>query len=661
MPQVEEFPLLLPLSSGGNDEEIELPPSNDARASYLSTVGRRIGSVLAVAFLITGTLEAIAMGRTSTTESEVAETNFQTESLSLMASSTSGKTSSNPLPHLVFVLLDDAGWNDFGYQSVDLSLASPNMNILSANGVRLHNYYTQPSCTPARASLMTGRNPISLGMQHECIQPGSAWGLPLQFKTLADELKESGYYTAMVGKWDLGHYAKQMWPTERGFDSWLGLTCRGISNYFTYDNGGYNDIHRDLAPAPEMMDVYSTEAFRTEALRVIDEHATDRDGQPLFLYVAFNAIHDLLMVPTSFEETEIYTRVTTNITFDNRQLAGGAMYIADSAIGDLVESLKTNNMYDNSVLVVVSDNGGSPADGGNNWPLRGAKKDYYQGGVRVPGFVHSPLIEASGGKVGRYFHSPVHVSDWFPTFVKGIIGREVSSDLDGVDQWAAIVSGALDNDLSNAPRQEVLHNIDYLSTDDTFLAPSKVIGAMTATEAGTLYKIILNDRGDSDGTWYLPYSSGQIQLEGGLTDSAPVEGMGSASYENETKFLFDLQSDPYELKNLWDHKPFQALKNRLITRLCSYYPKMVDTVYVERVSGTDKKDMVASFSANGDYITWWNTSSDSEVSQFPIPEYSSSEGDYDVSSCPFSTLLADLSIADIANTPQVGGFPQKSS
>merc|ERR1719181_447370 len=96
------------------------------------------------------------------------------------------------------------------------------------------------------------------------------------------------------------------------------------------------------------------------------------------------------------------------------------MYIADSAIGDLVESLKTNNMYDNSVLVVVSDNGGSPIDGTNNWPLRGAKKDYYQGGVRVPGFIYSPLLADSNGGNYRKYDALFHVSDWLPTLVHGV-------------------------------------------------------------------------------------------------------------------------------------------------------------------------------------------------------------------------------------------------
>jgi arylsulfatase B/arylsulfatase I/J len=663
MPQVEEYPLLLPLSSAGSAADASAPEPSDDRPSYLSTFGNRVGSVAAVALLITGTLEMIAMGRTSAKPSVDSATDLQTAPTSLAAVATPAEISSSKdaaeLPHMVFVLLDDAGWNDFGYQSVDLKFASPNIDQLSKNGVRLHNYYTQPSCTPSRASLMTGKYPTTLGMQHECIQPGSAWGLPLEHATLANELKSYGYHTAAVGKWDLGHYVKEMWPTERGFDSWLGLSCRGISNYFTYDNGGYSDIHRDLAPAPEMMDIYSTEAFRQEALRVIEDHAQDHASEPLFLYVAFNAIHDLLMVPTGFRHTEVFEKITTNVTFDNRKLAGGALYVADSAIGDIVQSLKDKGMYDNSILVVVSDNGGSPADGGNNWPLRGAKKDFYQGGVRVPGFVHSPLITAAGGSVGRYYKSPVHVSDWFPTFVKGVLGQDVSSELDGVDQWDALVFGVKDEDIANAPRDEVLHNIDYLSSEDAYLDYDKTIGAITANVRGTMYKMILNDRGDSLGTWYEPYSNSNVVLEGGLLVGADT-GRGEAqllrnvTYVNETKFLFDLQNDPYELINLWDHSPFQKVKNEVITKLCSHWPKMASTVYVPRVSGSNKKAMVTRYVDNDNYITWWNLTSKFERSQFPLSDFvkhGTSEGEQ--FSCPFEAELADLFAPELGSIQQV--------
>ena len=335
------------------------------------------------------------------------------------------------------------------------------------------------------------------------------------------------------------------------------------------------------------------------------------------------------------------------------------MYVADAAIGDIVKSLKEHKMYDNSILIVVSDNGGSPADGGNNWPLRGAKKDYYQGGVRVPGFVHSPLIKASGGTVGRDFRAPVHVSDWFPTLLKGVLGRAVSSNLDGVDQWSALTFGVEEEDISNAPRDEVLHNIDYLSSDDTFLEYDKTIGALTANVGGTMYKLILNDRGDSLGTWYAPYSNANVELEGGLlvgqsagrTESALV--VGNVSYVNETKFVFDLQSDPYELINLWDHAPFQKVKNELIMKICSHYTKMVSTVYVPRASGTEKKAMVERYKENHNYITWWNTTTKYERSEYPLPHYASKSGEKDDVSCPFATLLADLNSPEISSVQQV--------
>ena len=194
-------------------------------------------------------------------------------------------------PHIVFFLVDDMGWNDIGYQSTDIPLATPFMDELASTGVKLDKYYSEMECTPARAALMTGKMPIKLGMQHECITPTSEWGLPTREATMASMLKESGaYLTHIVGKWDLGHYAEELWPTavrrtpfpppshlsqcsffeahvlstpprraltaflpplllpfpaplQRGFDTFYGLACYGYDDYATHSNKGFWDLH----------------------------------------------------------------------------------------------------------------------------------------------------------------------------------------------------------------------------------------------------------------------------------------------------------------------------------------------------------------------------------------------------------------------------------
>jgi len=171
-------------------------------------------------------------------------------------------------PHIVFFLLDDMGWNDIGYQSTDMPLATPFMDELAATGLKMTKYYTQYECTPARASLMTGKAPIKLGMMHECVTPTSVWGLKKSEATMASMLAEAGNYkTHIVGKWDLGHYAVDLWPTERGFDSFYGLSCYGYDDYSTHDNKGFWDLHDfnkvegRFVPDQGAYGVYSTTLF----------------------------------------------------------------------------------------------------------------------------------------------------------------------------------------------------------------------------------------------------------------------------------------------------------------------------------------------------------------------------------------------------------------
>ena len=513
-------------------------------------------------------------------------------------------------PHIVFALLDDAGWNDF-LGSEDMPLASPRMDVLAAEGVTLHNYYTQPSCTPTRASLLTGRYPISIGMQHECLQPGSTWGLPLAYSTMPEMLKAGGYHTAMVGKWDVGHFAEDLWPTKRGFDSWLGLTCRGLENYVTYDNGGYHDIHRGTEPDRSANGTYSTELFRREALAVLRNHTREHPAEPLFLYLAFNAIHDTLSVPPDFMSTTTYELITENITFDMRRYAAGAMHIMDAAIGDVVDELKVTGMYNSTVLVVVSDNGGSPIDGGSSWPLRGTKSEYFQGGVRVPGFVHSALLPA--GRRGMTFDSLVHVSDWAPTLVHGAAQVAVPDGIDGVDQWDALLRGVADGDVAAVARSEVLHNIDYIDPDtETYFDPvSHSVAALTAFVNGSLYKLILNARGKNDAMWFVPYSNTGVFLAG--TDAA------AGALANETSFVFNLGNDPFETTNLWADASYDAVRRALVARVCDHWTtRMTDSMYGGKVSGSAKSAMVDVYEANGNFITWWNETRPDMVSSLPI-------------------------------------------
>jgi arylsulfatase A-like enzyme len=134
-------------------------------------------------------------------------------------------------PHVVFILADDLGWNSMGYQEYDLTFATPTLSAMAAKGIIMDSYYAQEVCTPSRASLLTGRYPLSVGMQYSIIMPTTSWGLHIDETTIADVLNSEGYHTHMLGKWHLGHFDPRLLPTARGFSSFTGYLC-GESYYW---------------------------------------------------------------------------------------------------------------------------------------------------------------------------------------------------------------------------------------------------------------------------------------------------------------------------------------------------------------------------------------------------------------------------------------------
>jgi hypothetical protein len=125
-------------------------------------------------------------------------------------------------PNIVYILADDMGWNSLGYEDYDLSFATPTLTSLAKDGVILNSFYAQEVCTPARGSLLTGRYPLSIGMQYSMVQTAIPWGLNFDETTIADVLKANNYTTHMFGKWHLGHYSPRLLPTARGFDTFTG-------------------------------------------------------------------------------------------------------------------------------------------------------------------------------------------------------------------------------------------------------------------------------------------------------------------------------------------------------------------------------------------------------------------------------------------------------
>ena len=359
-------------------------------------------------------------------------------SLTIPACSTTGRLESKThasRPNIVFILADDLGFKDVGYQGGDIK--TPNIDKLASEGTRLDQFYVQPVCSPTRSSLMTGRYPIRYGLQIGVIRPWAEHGLPLEERTLAPALKEAGYTTAICGKWHLGHLSSQYLPTSRGFDHQYGH-YNGALDYFTHIRDGGLDWHRNDQPLHE--EGYTTNLIADESVRLIEQHDT---SHPLFLYVPFNAVH------SPFQAPQDYIDMYKHIENKRRRLYAAMLTCMDDAIGRIVSALHKRRLKRNTLVIFCSDNGGV---GGvaDNGPLRGQKAQLYEGGIRVPAIAVWPGVL----KAGAVVKEPLHIVDMYPTLLKLAGGRlEQALPIDGKDAWPTIAKGR------PSPHEEILLNI----------------------------------------------------------------------------------------------------------------------------------------------------------------------------------------------------------
>lgn len=468
-------------------------------------------------------------------------------------------------PNIVFVLADDYGFNDIGYHGSEIY--TPTLDMLAAQGVKLENYYVQPICTPTRSQLMTGRYQIHTGLQHNIIWATQPNGLPLDSPTIATRLKDAGYSTHAVGKWHLGFYKEAYLPNNRGFDSFYGYLT-GSEDYFTHFRCDYlptppesefsrpeagnqqvcgYDLRDNEVPVKDQLNVYSTQMFTNRAIDLIQNHDKSK---PMFLYLAYQAVHSPLEVP------ERYTWDYYFINNKARKTYAGMVACMDEGVANVTQALKASGMWDNTVFIFSTDNGGEVLAGGNNWPLRGWKHSLWEGGMRGVGFVHSPLLNSSG-TVSKEL---MHVSDWHPTMlsIAGVSINGTNPPLDGVSQWDTIRMGQA------SPRTEILHNIDPLYTPKGGNSYPNIFDTRTraAIRVGE-YKLITGDPGNSS---WIPPPNNKLYFSKTSHD-APDKNV----------WLFHVTSDPYEEIDLSDKHP--EIVQQLLQRLATYNKTAVPAYY----------------------------------------------------------------------------------
>ncbi|KAM3937474.1 arylsulfatase J [Leptodactylus fuscus] len=460
-------------------------------------------------------------------------------------------------PHIVFILADDQGYRDIGYHGSEIS--TPTLDKLASEGVKLENYYVQPICSPSRSQFITGRYQIHTGLQHSIIRPSQPNCLPLDNLTLPQKLKSVGYATHMVGKWHLGFYRKECMPTHRGFDSFFGslLGSGDYYNHYKCDSPGtcgYDLYENDNAAWEHDRGIYSTEMYTQRVLNILASH---NPKKPIFLYIAYQAVHSPLQAPVNYLDN--YKSIT-NI---NRRRYAAMLSCLDNAVNNITMALQKYGFYENSVIIYSSDNGGQPMAGGNNWPLRGSKGTYWEGGIRAVGFVHSPLLKIKS----HVCKELIHITDWFPTLVT-LAGGEIeeSMKLDGYDIWETLSEG------KRTPRIDILHNIDPMYTKARNGSWKAGFGIWNTAIQSAIrvnqWKLLTGNPGNGD--WVPPQSFSNSGLSRWHNERVSLTN-------GKSLWLFNITADPYERDDLSERYP--DVVKQLLRKLAQFNKSAVPVRY----------------------------------------------------------------------------------
>lgn len=507
--------------------------------------------------------------------------------------------------HIVFFLVDDQGFNDIGYNTLDLDGASPTIDNMAKSGIILDNYYSQHLCTPSRAALMTGVLPYHMGMQHEVILPSAPWGVPLDHMMLPEYLSQQGYKSHIVGKWHLGFHLKEYMPTARGFDSFFGYLSDQENYYdreYPYPIGGiyFKDwIHVQQDGTKNFVDQagnYSLDMITNKAANIISSHSSEYPSNSLFLFVSFQTLHGPLEAPPAHTLDDKQIAMLNTIPNEQRKKFSRMLMATDHSIDQIVTSLTSNDLISKTVIIYSSDNGACHLSGGYNSPLRGGKHYLFEGGLRVHGFMYSQMF-LDTPLSGTRFPGLMHISDWLPTILHMTGNASAIPDsIDGLSQWRAIQW------LQKPPREVLVHNIDRWVTmangSTEWLAPLNKSRA--AIRVGDM-KLITNEYVIP---WYSPHDADEDD-DTTLGEFHYIQDCENAPNEGINTFLFNISSDPFEMNNLAEVHPDMVVElSALIEALAS---EMVDPVWQP-----EEMTAVIAWSQAGGYFCPWSSENTNE-------------------------------------------------
>ena len=279
---------------------------------------------------------------------------------------------------------------------------------------------------------------------HPCVCPFHPFAYPAApTRSLVNTLLTHHLFSQALGKWDVGYMKKECSPTHRGFDTFFGYYLACEADYWYHASPGdpkpncsttgkgignnptdlSNNSGTEIGPASDALNgTYNTRLLADEAARLVRAHD---NTVPFYMYLAFMAVHDGCAEPKGefYDQGKQAPMATVDrygtTVLDTYKVAGAMYTEMDTGIATVIGALKENQMWDNTVLIFVSDNGG-PLDHCTNAPLRGGKHTFFEGGVRVMSFVSGPMIPTA--RRGTRWSGMAASADWYKTIPEGIAG-----------------------------------------------------------------------------------------------------------------------------------------------------------------------------------------------------------------------------------------------
>jgi len=493
-------------------------------------------------------------------------------------------------PNILFLSRDDLGWGDISFTTGQFP--TPHIDSLFSNGVQLTRHYVHLMCSPSRTQFLTGRYAMNLGFG--VFQPwddSEIGGIPIGQPSIANWLSEFGHYTTYgVGKWHLGYATEQLTPTYNGFHHFYGFYQGAIDyNTKTYndiENGdiGIYDFWEDGQPnydiietdtntmylyGDKIMEYLDTEGAKRKAFTDDQDGNTVSEPAPFFMFAALQSMH--VPFPDVPEYETQCSSYLAGSTGSDQYLRGRAKYcglllLTDAVIGDIVWRLKTNYLWDDTLIVFTTDNGGETARGASNYPFRGTKGELFEGNTRTLTALSGGVIERAGLS-GQRRTETVSNLDWTPTLLQfaGYLDCIAPDDRtwDGQSQYDLIMDYEAMEEA--AKRDHLVLNVG----DEALRSASMVL-----QHEETLYKYIRSDSQSATDRWI--YSSSLADVWSTFDDDGRSlkiieynEGDEETRYSQvfEDGFLFDLNRDEEERFNLLDPNcpQFDAALNAVIT------------------------------------------------------------------------------------------------